>query len=430
MRTIRFFTAVLITLFVFPKMIRAADWPQWRGPHFNGTSDQTGLPESLDPNTLMWKTALPGPGEATPVVVNERIYLSGYNKEDKSLFAMCLNGKTGKVLWQHTVSTFDKMPRRNVIASPSPVADKNGAIFLYSEGTLAAFDTDGKVQWKRNLVEEYGPFKLGWGYSSSPLLYDGRLYIAVLRSPEQDNAADPMHPYLLGVNPTDGQTIFKVDRPTDATDDAPEAYTTPIPVEINGQKQILLYGGNYLTGHDLKTGKELWRFNYMDEQMRWRRTVATPVVSGEVVYFAFSDGKKLGAYELSTLTGGDASWLWTSSEQSADIPSPVLVDNYLYVIEDRKKMLTCTDAATGKIQWSGQLAKNDTYYASPTAADGKLYMVNRKGAVTVAAADPKEFRILSTSTFNENPVDSTIAIADGMVYLRTAENLYCFQRKN
>jgi outer membrane protein assembly factor BamB len=403
----------------------------------NGTSDQNDLPDSLDPNTVLWKISLPGPGEATPAIAAGRVYLSGYEKEGKTLFTICADADSGKILWKQTVSTFDKLPKRNIIASPSPVADSSGAIFLFSEGTLVKYTPDGTEQWNRNLVDEYGPFTLGWSYSASPLLFDGRLYIVVMRHPGKDETA-PLASYLLALDPTTGKNIFKVDRPCnmkgtvadEPAKDAGDAYTTPVTATINGKPQIVLYGGNVITGHDPATGAELWRYVYMDETMTWARAAATPVVNDDIIYYSFPGGRKVVACELSKLAAADSSRLWTYSENGSDIPSQVVVDGHLYLIQDGKKTLTCLDAAAGTEKWTGQLDKSDTFYASITAADGKLYTVNRKGAVTVVAANPDEFRILGSYRFDESPVDSTIVVANGKVYLRTAENLYCFVKKH
>lgn len=408
----------------------ASDWPQWRGPNFNCVSAEKNLPDSLDPNTVLWKAPLPGPGQATPVVSVNRVYISGYNKEAKELLALCFDASTGKQLWQNTPATFDIMPKRNILASPSPVADKSGCVFLYSEGTLVKYDPDGKQLWKRNLVEEYGPFKMDWGYSSSPLLYDGLLYIQVLRNNEpQDGYTGTMLSYLLAVDPATGKTIFKADRPTDAKNDFNDAYNTPIPITISGKKQIIVYGGNYITGHDTAMGLALFRYKYMDMEMPWGRVTSTPVADEGILYCPFPLGEKMLACDLSKLTANEPPILWTLDGPVCDVPSPVVIDGYLYMITDNKKTMTCIDTKTGQKQWTGQMAKTDTYYASITAADGKLYTVNRKGVVTVVAADSKEFRVISMYDFAEDPVDSTFAIANGKLYLRTAENLYCFGRK-
>ena len=407
----------------------ATDWPQFRGPHQNGTSNELNLPTTLDPNeTQLWKTPLPGASEATPAVCGGRIYLPGNDKKSKTLFAMCLDANTGKPLWQHPVTTM-KPTRRNSGTAPSPAADATGAIFLYADGTLVKFDIDGNECWKRNLIAEYGPLPMNFAYSSSLLLYKNRLYIAGMRRsepPENSDYTGSMTPYLLAVDSAMGQNIFKVDRPTDAAGDFNDSYTTPIIATVNGQTQLLVFGSNYLTAHDPATGTEHWRYRYMDEDRPYGRMVSTPVTDNNVIYCMFPIGTKAFACDLSKLAGGESTRLWTYPDSTSDIPSPVVVKGYLYLLEERKKILICLDSKTGAVQWTGELNKGDMLYASITAGDGKLYMVNRKGFVTIVAADPKEFRILSTRDIGEGPVDSTPVIANGKLYIRTAENLYCF----
>ncbi len=422
---------ILIVLIILSTSY-AAEWPQWRGPRFNGTSDQTGLPDSLDPNTVVWKTALPGPGEATPVICNSRVYLSGYEKTSKTLFAMCVDADNGKVLWKNTASTFDKLPGRNVIASPSPVADGTGAVFTYSTGQMFKYDQEGNKLWQRNIADDYGPLKLDWSYSSSPLLYQNRLYVSVLRQsapPKGSDYTGSMTSYLLILDPADGKTLFKVDRFTDAVGDYTDAYNTPIPVKINGQWQIVLLGGNYLTGHDPVTGAEQWRYLYIKALQKWGNVASTPIADGDRIYCVYLTGTGAFACDLDKLAANEPPRVWTYDKKVAYVASPVQVNDSLYYLETKKKVLICLDAKTGSERWIGQLDKADLFYASITAADGKLYTVNREGTVTVVAADPNKFRILNTYSFDEEPVDSTITIANGKVYLRTAQNLYCFAKK-
>ena len=424
MRTFVLFTILAVST------VFAGNWRQWRGPDFNSVSNDVNLPASLNEKTLLWSTPLPGAGEATPVVFGERVYVAGYRKDIKSTFAQCFSTTTGKQRWYNGVEEVSKLPPRKIIASPSPVADATGCVFLYSDGTLVKYDPDGLRLWKRNLVDEYGPLKMYWSYSSSPLLYDGRIYIQALRNATApEGYTGSMDSYLLAVDPATGENIFKFDRATDAVEEFTNAYTTPIPITINKTPYVVIYGGNYITGHDPATGVEQWRFGYMDEEIPGGRAAGTPVADATTLYCPFPMGKKILACDLGKLAANESPVVWTLGQGSCDVPSPVLVDGYLYMIADSKKTLTCVEAKTGLVQWTGQLDKSDTYYASITAGDGKLYMVNRKGIATVVAANPKAFEILSTHDFGENPVDSTISIADGKLYLRTAERLYCFGKK-
>ncbi len=413
----------------------AADWPQFRGAFLNGVSDETDLPDRLDPNTLVWKTPLPGVGESTPAICGGRIYLTGSEKGDNALFAMCIHAADGKPLWKKNVSQYVKPVRGTAVASPSPAADATGVVFLFSNGYLVKFGPDGKQLWSHDLAKMYGPMAHLWNYSNSPVLYKGRLYVVVMRMtglPKGSDYTGSMAAYLACFDPADGKPLFHVERPTDAVFESHDSYTTPIIAAVDGVEQMILHGADYLTGHDLTTGKEMWRYHFSKEKRRMDRIIPTPVTDGVRVYCTYPRGDSVFAAELSKLAKGDTNVspvAWEYEKTSPDVPSPVVVDGYLYLVAERKKTLTCLEAATGREQWVGQLDKGDKYHASITAADGKLYLVNRKGTVSVVAADPKEFRVLSTYAFDEKPTDSSIAIANGKLYLRTGEHLYCFSKK-
>ena len=413
----------------------AADWTQFRGPDLNGISGETGLPDRLDPNTLLWQTPLLGPGESTPVICNGRVYLTGCEKETKQLFVMCVSAADGKPHWKKNVSRFVKPPRGTVVAGPSPAADATGAVFLFTNGYIAKFAPDGTLLWEHDLAEKYGPMAHLWSYSNSPVLHQGRLFVVVMRMtglPKGSDYTGSMASYLLGIDPADGTVLFKVDRPTDAVFESNDSYTTPIIAAVNGQQHMVLYGADYITGHDLSSGKELWRHHFSKEKRRMDRIIPTPVADGDFLYCTYPRGDSVFACRLSKLAKGDPNespLQWTYEKPASDVPSPVLVDGALYFIAGKKKTLTCLDSKTGREQWTGQLDKTDIYHASITAADGKLYMVNRKGTVTVVAADPEAFRVISSHAFDEKPTVSSIAIANGKLYLRTAENLYCFTQK-
>ncbi len=423
MRTFVFIAVVAVS------MAFAGDWGQWRGPDFNSVSSETNLPAALNPETLLWSTPMPGPGEATPVVCGDRVYIAGYRKKLKSMYAQCLNAATGKQLWYNGVAEFDKQSSGNSTpAAPSPVADATGCVFLYSDGTLVKYDPDGIRLWKRSLEDDYGRLSVKFGYSSSPLSYNGRLYLSVLRYPE-DKDLTGLNSYLLCADAATGETVFKVDRPTDAYDESTNAYTTPVPATVNGQPQIIVYGGDYLTSHDPTDGRQLWRHLYSTSREHMDRLIPTPTVGDGRLFCSYPRGTKTFAVDLDKAAAGQPPLLWTYDQPGPDVSCPLLYAGSLYVINDKQKSLTCLDPATGQARWTGQLDKSSQYYASITAGDGKLYMVNRKGTVTVVAANPNAFEIISTHDFGQNPVDSSISIANGKLYLRTPETLYCFGQK-
>lgn len=404
----------------------AGDWAQWRGPHFNGTSDETGLVDSLTPETLLWKQPLPGISAATPVIASGKVYLVSTHQDSDDLLALCLNAISGKPIWQKTLAQSGrKLGQGNTQASCSPCADASGAVFLFGEGTLVKLSPAGKALWRRNLIDDYGALSVKFGYSSSPLLADGRLYVSVLRYPK-DNGVDGLDSYLLCVDAENGQTIFKQNRDTDAKDESTNAYTTPVLTTVGDQQQIVIYGGDYLTGHDPASGNELWRHLYTEPRMPMDRLIPTPAVADGRLFCSYPRGGKTFAVDLNKAASDASPTLWTHDTPGTDISCPLLYDGSLYIINEKKKTLSCLDPETGQARWTGQLDKSGMYYSSPTGADGKLYLVNRAGVVTVVAADAKAFRILSTHDFDGKPTDSTLAIADGRLYLRTATTLYCF----
>jgi outer membrane protein assembly factor BamB len=416
------FCLVLISLSM------AADWPQWRGPSFNGGSDETALPDALNTETLLWKTPLPAPSAATPVIADGCVYLTAGPKNASNVPALCLSSGDVTQKWSYILSTKGPNPGQNDVVSCSPVAYDGGAVFLFGEGTLLRLDAQGKVRWKLNLVDEYGPLTHKFGFSSSPLLYDKKLYIPVLRQlPE--GRSEPLMSYLLCVDAENGRVLFRHDRPPDAVEEGPDAYTTPLTANVSGQTQIIVYGGDYLTAHAPDNGRELWRYGYGPEHNPIARLISSPAISGSTVVCVVPRGAKTFAVDIEKITDGRPTLLWTQTIKGPDVPSPVCYRECAYIIDEYQKTLTCLNLSDGALCWTGQLDKSDLYYASITAADGKLYLVNRKGAVTVVAADPKEFRILSVASFRESPVDSTLAVAGGKLYLRTAENLYCFGKK-
>lgn len=425
-----FFLSVLSVFVQMGLGAAGSDWNNWRGPFFNGSSDTTNLPETLAPESAAWSLDLPGPAASTPIIYNGKVFLTSTEKGGNALIALCLDAANGSVLWQKNLSTSEERFSRNTPASPSPVVNAKYACFLFGNGEFVCLEHDGKEIWRRNLVTEYGPFAYLFGYGSSPLLLDKTLYVPVLRrqtvyrGPASDKS---MTSYLLAVDIETGKTVFHQERPSDAADETTNSYITPVAATINGQLQIVLFGADYITSHDPKTGRELMRYQYDDSKNERARNIPSPIIDGQRLYCAMPRGTAGAAFDLAT---PDKPLLWTTegSASGPDSASPAMYKGHFYMIEDRSKMLVCVDAATGTVRWKGQLDKTGMYFSAVTAADDKLYTVNENGGVTVAAADPNEFRLLSTTSFRQPPVQSTISAAAGRLYLRTAEKLYCFAK--
>ncbi|UCF17776.1 MAG: PQQ-binding-like beta-propeller repeat protein, partial [Phycisphaerales bacterium] len=185
--------------------IGATDWPQWRGPFFNGSTGETNLPGSWgETENVAWISPLPGPSGATPVICNGRVFVSSMVGRGPGFVALCFDAADGKRLWDKSIGSDSRRFPRNNMASPSPVTDGESVFFLYGSGHLVGFDYEGTELWSRNIEADYGNLALKFGYGSSPLLYEGRLFILVVRrnEPYREPEADgPLDSYLMALDP-------------------------------------------------------------------------------------------------------------------------------------------------------------------------------------------------------------------------------------
>lgn len=396
--------------------VPAENWPQWRGPNLDGSSAERSLPVSWSAEeNIAWKTPLPDRGAATPVVWGDHIFLSVSHdpEKDDRLELWALDRRTGEVLWQRLLGKGNVLSYKQHMSTPSPVTDGEAVWVMTGTGILKAFDFAGKELWSRDLQADYGAFGLQWGYASSPLLYDGALFVQVLHGMKTD---DPS--YLLRIDPRTGKTVWRVERPTDAVRESPDSYATPMVFERDGKFEILITGGDVLTGHDPKTGKELWRVGDLNPQnSSTQRLVASPVVAGDHL-FAFG---KRGPILAFARGDGPAPKLAWSVEKGTDVPTPVTDGAHLYVIDD-KGIAWCYEIGSGDLKWGPERLAVGTYSASPILADGKIYITSESGVTTVVRAAP-EFEILATNEVG-GYVLSSLAVARGQLFLRSDQYLY------
>lgn len=410
----------------------AGDWPQWRGPFFNGSTDDEDLPVSWSKEGgIAWVSPLPGPSGATPAIANGRVFVTSTVDRTPTFMALCFDAATGKLLWQREVGSDRRRLPRNNMASPSPVTNGTRVFFLYGDGTLIGFDTEGRKLWSRNIEQEYGNLALQFGYSSSPLLSEGRLYVVVFRRNKpyrgQDaGVAGPLDSFILAVDPTTGETLWKQLRRTDAFDEGMETYMTPIPFIREGKVELLATGADFITAHDPQTGTELWRFEYWTDKVRDSRVIPTLVTGEGLIFGSRHKHKGLFAVEPPTRAGQGGRIVWEFDQAAPDCSTPLFYRGRLYVLDGlRRKVVTCLEPRTGRRFWQGRLPGSRPWWASLTAGDGKLYCISEDGRVVVLQAGSETFKILSEVTIGEPEVRSSIAIAGGHLFIRTAENLYC-----
>jgi outer membrane protein assembly factor BamB len=422
---------IMIVCLLLSTRILAGDWPHWRGPFFNGSSDEKSLPSSWSKTeNVAWAVSLPGHSSATPIIANGKVFVSSTDKDSGDLFALCLDAKDGNELWRRKLGVSNRNVPRNNPATPSPVTDGRHVYFMYGSGHLAGLDYDGNILWSRNLETEYGNISLKYGYSSSPLLYNDRLYIlvqrchTVYRSPQGTG----LDAFILAVDAGTGKNIWKQARETDALDESLDSYSSPIPYRHSGRSEILVIGSDYITSNSPTTGEELWRYEYAKEKSTRGRNISS-VVTGKGLIFGVPPRGSLGLLALKSGLDGNISdddIAWKFEGPAPDVSTPLYYKGNIYVLGDRRGgVMTCLDAVTGRQKWQGKLGGRAPWWASITAGDDKLYCISEAAEAAVLAADEGQFKILSRIDMEDTPVQASIAIADGRLFIRTASKLYC-----
>lgn len=415
-------TLTFLVLVVCGSLAQAGDWQNWRGPHFNGTSDEKNLPTKFSKtDNVAWSVDLPGISAATPIISGDHVFISSTNKANETLEALCFDRKSGKLLWQHEVAKGISKDARSTFSAPSPTTDGKTVVFFYGNGEMVAYDFSGKQLWEKNL----GPFKFGWTFSTSPVIFAGTMYMQILQRGEGESV-------ILGFEPKSGKELFRNVRPSKARDESLESFNTPMPYEHNGRKELLVAGGDALTGHDLKTGAELWRWGTWNPTRKgdWR-LVPSPIAGDGIILVCAP--KKDPIYAIKAGGSGqlnDDAVAWISRETpelSSDVPTPAFYDRDFFVLSDVRKALVRVEPKTGKVKWSINTPGRKKYEASPLAADGKLYLINFDGEVAIInAADGSELGVIPMEGEQiEGNVRSSIAVANRQLYIRTTNKLYC-----
>jgi outer membrane protein assembly factor BamB len=391
---------------------------------------------------VAWAADLPGVSASVPAVWGDKVFLTAPIAEEQKLVGLCYDAKTGKELWRRTVSEGGpQWDNKSNLASPSPATDGERVVFLFADAVVAAYGLDGSLQWQRDLKQTHGAFATQWTYGSSPLLDGGKLYIQVLQRNEvfdfqgfqKGTPGKDMASYVLALDPATGKDLWKVVRPSDAVAESLEGFSSPVTHDVNGQRQLLIVGGDCITGHDANTGKELWRWGTWNTEKIGHWRLVPSVVAGDGIALACAP-KKNPVYAVKLGASGTAEVAWVSDpkDASSDVSTPAYHDGKFYVLDSDRRSLSCVEAKTGKLVWQGDLGSKAKFEGSPTVADGKVYMTNFWGEVYVARAAGSQFEMLSVNAMGDgskpngdaSSVRSSIAVADGALFIRTQDKLF------
>jgi hypothetical protein len=380
----------------------AADWPQWRGPNRDGISPETGLLNSWPKGgpPLLWKTNGLGEGYAGAAVSGGRLYIQGQQGDEE--FVVALDSNTGKQLWRaQTGRQFRES--RGYGPRGTPSVDGDRLYTLAADGMLVCLETaTGKRIWGFNIVDRFHGQVLHWGISESPLVDGDR----VIATPGGAGAA------VVALDKMNGKVLW-----TSQSDQA--GYSSPVAFDVAGSRKVVVFTGEAAIGLDLNSGRLLWRYERVANRTA---DIATPIVHDGQVFLSSDYGTGCALLKVSA---GGASEVYFNREMRNHYSTSVLVGDYLYGFSS--SILTAMKFQTGEVAWRDRsVGKGSLIYA-----DRHLYCLGEEGVVGLVEATPAGYRETSRFEIPKGgfPTWSPPVIADGKLYLREQDNLYCYNIK-
>jgi len=400
---------------------RADDWPAFRGPSGNGVSAEKSAPTEWSASkNVKWKTPLPSEGNGSPIVSNGRVFLTlSEDEEGKHRSLYCFDRKDGKKLWSKTVDyrfgkDEDTTHTTNPHCSGTPATDGKIVVAWHNSAGLVAYDFEGKELWKRDL----GEFRHIWGHGSSPVIHDGKIIL---------NTGPGKRVFVTALALADGKTLWETEEPTQGPDPSTNengkykgSWSTPMVVKVGGQEEILCLMPTRLVAYSPADGKILWwcegnRFEKGD------LAYASPVVVGDVcVTNAGFGGPGVGLKLGGTGDVTKSQQLWRNPTSPQSIGSGVAVGDHLYI--PYEGFIDCIDPKTGKAAWRQRLMS--AFWGSVVSAAGRLYVTDQKGTTVVFKPNPDKFELVAKNELGEKS-NSTPAVSEGQIFIRTFKSLYC-----
>ena len=394
----------------------ADDWPQFRGPTGQGISNATGVPVEWNAKkNVVWSVPIPGRGWSSPVIAGGKVYLTtsvGRPRGPVSLFAVCLDAQSGKPVWDTEVfqpnSTLaNQMHQKNSLASPTPVVTADRLYVHFGHMGTAALDLSGKVVWRQTGLK-YEPVH---GAGGSPALV-GELLVV-----DCDGANDP---FVAALDAKTGDIRWRTPRAGDARKKF--SFSTPLPIEVDGQTQVISPASGFVGSYDPADGHELWRVRYGEGYS----VVPRPVFADGLVFVSSAFDAPVVLAIRPGGARGDATQshvAWTRAKGGPNTPSMLAAGGELYVVSDAG-IASCLDAKSGKVCWTHRL--NGTFSASPVLAEGRVYF-QTEGGVGIVIKAARTFELLAENDLGDRSLASP-AVVDGAIFIRTEHRLWKIAR--
>ena len=432
-------------LLIIGSSARAQNWPSFRGEKASGVAAGS-APTRWDAEktiNIQWKAAIPGLGHSSPVIWGDKIFLTTAVSASPGLEfpnqvtgdmtsapdlaphewrVYCFDKRSGKLIWKQTAHVGKPKSKRhplNSFATPTPAVDGQHLIVFFGSEGLYCYDLNGKLLWRNDVgtldAGYYADAQFQWGVASSPIIYR---QLAIIQC-DVDRS-----PFIAAYNLQDGKQVWLIKR-----DDAP-SWSTPTIYENGGTVELITNAPNYVRSYNPLTGAELWR-------LRWSMDIhtSTPVVAKDLIVVSSGKGMRSPIYAIRPGGAGDISLsvnqsaseqvAWSKEKGGPITTTPLLYEDYVYALTDMG-VLRCYKASDGALQYE-QRVSGAFFFASPVAADHKLYLTSMDGDIFVVKAGPK-YELLATNHMGEVCLP-TPAISEDMIFIRSAHFLFCINEK-
>ena len=407
-------TALVVGSLAAP--LSAGNWPAWRGPSGDGISQETGMPtEWSSTENITWKVDLPEPGNSTPIVWNDRVFITSQLEGGKVRAVMCFNRDDGKLLWQQGIRHEEAEPshKTNPYCSASPVTDGELVVAWHGSAGLVAYDFEGKELWHR----DYGKFIHIWGNAASPILH-GDHVIAHL--------GPGLRSMIVALDKRTGKEVWKRELPEAQSKSKEQffgSWSTPVLRTLGGRQEMLLSLPQNLRAFDPSSGEDIWTCAGLSDLV-----YTSPLTKGDIVVAMSGYTGPAIAVEAKAGAEGDitSSRLWQHKKNPQRVGSGVIVGDHIFMVNE-PGTAECIELRTGDSVWKQRLTGST--WASLVHADDKLWITDRDGTSFVFKP-AKEFELVAKNPLAEKEItQASLAMSDGQIFLRSYQRLYCIGKR-
>ncbi len=402
---------------IISTLANGEEWGRFRGPTGQGVSTETNLPIAWSSSdNIAWKTPIPGEGWSSPIVWGDRVFVTTTTEEGKSCHVICVDRKSGVILWDQEVFQQEIRPKRkdNSYATPTPVTDGEYVFAVFGSGGIAGLTVDGTLKWKNQEVSFFSKH----GLSASPILHGDSLIMPF------DGSSDGEDDLLGFKKGWDGATILCFEKTSGKVKWQAKrglsrlAHVTPMIIDVNGASQLVSAAGDVVQGHRIENGELVWTIRSQGEG------VTPSIVKGKDYVYTCSGFEKPTIRAVRLGGSGDVTQTHIAWEQTEGVPSIaslLYIEPYLYSVTDAG-VLSCFEASTGRAVWKKRVQGKHT--SSPIYADGRIYLLSELEGESILIQPGPEYKELGRNRLDE-VCKGTMAISRGNLFIRSANHLFC-----